>query len=215
MRDLATQQQQVYQTLREQLIAGRFKPGTGVSLRGIASSLDVGLMPVREAINRLAGERALEVRRNGRVSVPDLTRGRFEELMQARLQLEPPCARWALPHVDADRLARMEASDASMNSNYGSGNADAYMLENYRFHFELYRAGGSQVFVPLLESVWMQFGPFMRSVYDMSETPTIVDKHKMALEAIRRRDEDALDVAIRADILDAMHLLRQTLGYHH
>ena len=212
MRDLATQHQQIYQTLREQLIAGRFKPGTAVSLRGIASSFAVGLMPVREAINRLAGERALEVRRNGRVSVPDLTRERFEELMQARLQLEPPCARWALPHVDAECLARMEASDDSMNSSYGSGNADAYMLENYRFHFELYRAGGSRVFVPLLESVWMQFGPFMRSVYDMSETTAIVDKHQMALEAIRRRDQDALEVAIRADILDAMHLLRQTLA---
>ena len=52
----------------------------------------------------------------------------------------------------------------------------------------------------------------MRSVYDMSETLEIVDKHKMALEAIRRRDQDALEVAIRADILDAMHLLRQTLA---
>ena len=215
MRDLATQQQQVYQTLREQLIAGRFKPGTAVSLRGIASSFAVGLMPVREAINRLAGERALEVRRNGRVSVPDLTQQRFEELMQARLQLEPPCARWALPFVDAECLARMEAFDDTMNSSYGSGNADAYMLENYRFHFELYRAGGSQVFVPLLESVWMQFGPFMRSVYDMSETTAIVDKHKMALEAIRRHDQDALEVAIRADILDAVHLLRQTLASQH
>ena len=96
MRDLSTQQQQVYHTLREQLISGRFSPGTTVSLRGLSKSLGVGLMPVREAITRLVGERALEVRRNGRVCVPSLTRERFEELMQARLQLEPLCARRAL-----------------------------------------------------------------------------------------------------------------------
>jgi DNA-binding GntR family transcriptional regulator len=213
MRDLSTQQQQVYQTLREQLITGRFTPGTSVSLRGIAKSFGVGLMPVREAINRLGGERALEVRRNGRVGVPELSRERFEELMEARLLLEPLCARHALPHMDADRIKRMEAFDANMNRSYGSSNAGAYMMENYRFHFELYRAGGSQVFVPLLESIWMQFGPFMRSVYEMSETPTIVDKHKMALEAIKRDDEEALDVAIQADILDAIHLLKRTLAY--
>jgi len=211
MRDLATRQQQVYQTLREQLITGRFEPGTSVSLRGIGASFGVGIMPVREAINRLSGERALEVRPNGRVVVPELTRSRFEELMQARLHLEPPCARLALPHMDAPRLAKMEACDKKMNKSYGAGDADTYMMENYRFHFELYRAGGSQVFVPLLESVWMQFGPFMRRVYEMSETTEIVDKHIMTLEAIRRRDEEALAVAIQADILDAMHLLKKTI----
>lgn len=213
MRDLSTQQQQVYQTLREQLITGRFTPGMSVSLRGIAGSFDVGLMPVREAIGRLGGERAFEVQRNGRVCVPELTRSRFEELMQARLLLEPLCARRALPFVDEARLANMKAFDASMNRSYGSGDADTYMIQNYRFHFELYRAGGSQVLAPMLESVWMQFGPFMRRVYEMSETTEIVDKHKMAMEALRRQDEEALEVAIRADILDAIHLLRQTLGY--
>ncbi len=73
-------------------------------------------------------------------------------------------------------------------------------------------AGGSEVLVALLESIWMQFGPFMRRVYEMSETTSIVDKHQMTLEAIRRGDAEALAVAIKADILDAIHLLKQTLG---
>jgi DNA-binding GntR family transcriptional regulator len=58
----------------------------------------------------------------------------------------------------------------------------------------------------------MQFGPFMRSVYEMNETTLMVDKHQMTLEAIRRGDSEALGVAIEADILDAIHLLNQTLG---
>ncbi|NTE65530.1 GntR family transcriptional regulator [Agrobacterium tumefaciens] len=212
MRELSTQQQQVYQTLREQLISGRFPPGTTVTLRGLSKSLEVGLMPVREAIARLSGERALEVRPNGRVCVPDLTFGRFEELMQARLQLEPLCARRALPFMTPEKLARMEQWDEQMNRSYGTGDVDAYMRENYRFHFELYRSGGSEVIVALLESVWMQFGPFMRSVYNMSETSTMVDKHQMALEAIRRNDAESLGVAIHADILDGVHLLKQTIS---
>lgn len=86
------------------------------------------------------------------------------------------------------------------------------MRENYQFHFTLYRAGESEALVPLLESVWMQFGPFMRSVFDMNEKSHIVDKHQMALEAIRRNDAEALGLAIQADIMDAFHLLKQTLG---
>ncbi len=212
MRELLTQQQQVYQALREQLISGRFSPGTSVSLRGLSKSMGVGLMPVREAITRLGGERALEVRRNGRVCIPELTRHRFEELMQARLQLEPLCACRALPFVTPETIAVMEACDLRMNQSYGAKDADAYMRGNYQFHFELYRAGGSEVLVALLESIWMQFGPFMRSVYEMTETTTIVDKHQMTLEAVRRGDGEAVGVAIKADILDAIYLLKRTLG---
>lgn len=204
--------QQVYRTLREQLIIGNFHPGKSMSLRGISDMLGVGVMPCREAIRRLAAENALEVQQNRRVCVPHLTVARFEELMSARLALEPLCARRALPFVDGDRLERMIAHDETMNRNYKTGSADVYMLANYNFHFELYRAGNSDVLVPLLESVWVQFGPFMRTIYDVVEGAEIIDKHKMAIEAIRRNDADSLRTAIEADILDGMYLLRHTLG---
>lgn len=204
--------QQVYQTLREQLIIGNLHPGRSMSLRGISEMLGIGVMPCREAIRRLAAENALEVQQNRRVCVPRLTVSRFEELMSARLALEPLCARRALASIDADRLERMIAHDDVMNRNYSSGSADIYMLANYKFHFELYRAGGSDVLVPLLESVWVQFGPFMRTIYDVVEGAAIIDKHKMAIDAIRRGDGEALRVAIEADILDGMYLLRRTLG---
>lgn len=46
----------------------------------------------------------------------------------------------------------------------------------------------------------------------MVEGTAIIDKHKMAIEAIRRSDAEALRTAIEADILDGMYLLRHTLG---
>lgn len=212
MRDISTQHQQIYQALREQLISGQFTPGTNVNARSLSQTMDVGLMPMRGAITRLVGERALEVQRNGRFCVPALTRHRFDELMQARQQLEPLCAMRALPFMTAETLEEMEACDRRVNQSYQTGDAEAYMRENYHFHFTLYRSGASEVLLPLLESVWMQFGPFMRSVFTMDEKSDIVDKHQMALDAIRRDDSQALGIAIQADIADAVHLLKQTLG---
>ena len=212
MRDISTQHQQIYQALREQLISGQFTPGTNVNARSLSQTMDVGLMPMRGAITRLVGERALEVQRNGRFCVPALTRHRFDELMQARQQLEPLCAMRALPFITAETLKEMEACDRRVNQSYQTGDAEAYMRENYHFHFTLYRSGASEVLLPLLESVWMQFGPFMRSVFTMDEKSDIVDKHQMALDAIRRDDSQALGIAIQADIADAVHLLKQTLG---
>lgn len=203
--------QQVYQTLREHLITGRLSPGKAISLRSISEMLGVGMMPAREAIRRLAAENALEIQQNRRVCVPRLTLPRFEELMQARVALEPICAARAFAYVDDARLERMIAYDAEMEESYRSDSAEAYMLGNYRFHFELYRAGGSEVLVSLLESIWVQFGPFMRTVYDLVEEVDVLDKHQMAIDAIRRKDVEALRLAIHADILDGIYLLRRIL----
>ena len=85
------------------------------------------------------------------------------------------------------------------------------MFSNYAFHFEIYRAGRSPVMTHLLESVWMQFGPFMRKVYGMVGTAQVTDKHEMAIKAIERRDVTSLKVAIEADILDGMDLLGKSI----
>ena len=204
---VTTMQDRAYQALRHALIVGRLAPGKSISLRDTARQIDVGVMPARAAISRLCAESALVMQENRRVSIPKMTPDRFDELMQARLLLEPACAVRAIALVDETVLARMRSHDARMNASYESGDAELYMAANYAFHFELYRAGRSDVLTRLLESVWMQFGPFMRTVYGMVGTAHLADKHEMAMSALQRKDPTSLRVAIEADILDGMGLL--------
>ena len=164
-------------------------------------------MPARDAIRRLSAERALEVRQNRRVYVPTMTQPFLDELMRARLLLEPERAVRALPSIDAERLHRLRAFDAALESSYVTGDVELYMVSNYHFHFEMYRAVRSDVLVPLLESVWLRFGPFMRVVYGLSGTAELVDKHAQALHAIERRDAAGLCAAIEADVRDGMAML--------
>ena len=56
----------------------------------------------------------------------------------------------------------------------------------------------------MIESLWMQSGPFMRLVYGRVGTSWLVDYHEQAMDAILARDADALAEAIRSDILDGM-----------
>lgn len=196
---------QVYDALRAALVTGRIVPGRAVTLRGLAATLGVSPMPVREAIRRLAAEGGLVVRANRRVSVPDMTPDRFDELVRARSLLEPEAAARALPHIDAARLRRIEAADLEIEKALTTGDVDGYMASNHRFHFEIYRAAESSVLVPLIESLWLRFGPFMRRVYGRVGTAILVDQHERAIAAIKAGDEAALRDAIRADILDGMN----------
>ena len=89
--------QWVYQLLRTNLICGKIAPGVPLTIRGLAETLDVSPMPVREALHRLACEGAVEAKNNRRVIVPMMTAEKFAELCEIRILIESHAAEKALP----------------------------------------------------------------------------------------------------------------------
>jgi DNA-binding GntR family transcriptional regulator len=201
------QHARVYRELREAIVTGRFVPGRPVTLRGVAEDLGVSPMPVREALRQLVAERALEMFDNRRVAVPAMSPARFAELCLARAMLEPELATLALPRMTKADIDAMLALDADIDRALARGDTEAYMHRNYAFHFRLYRASGSTVLLPLVESLWLQVGPFLRMVVGRLGTGHVVDRHQAAVRAIRTRDEVGLREAIRADILDGQDII--------
>lgn len=206
----ATLHDRVYATIRDGLINGRFVPGKSVTLRGLASDLGVSPMPVRAAVTRLVAEGALAITPTRRVSVPRMSPERFDELMRVRILLEGEAAERALPAIDEERLALIRAHDERLEACLAGGDAGGYMAANHAFHFAIYDALPSSVLVPVIAGLWLQFGPFMRLVYDDLDMSTLVDQHERALDAIARRDAGALRRAIEADIGDGMSIIGRT-----
>lgn len=198
---------QVEQEIRTSLLTGRFIPGKAVTLRGLATELGVSPMPVREVIQRLAAEHALVVKSNGRVQVPEMTSERFDEILKARLLLEPEVAAMALPHLGKSDIDELEQIDFEIDRCLESGDADGYMQLNHQFHFRMYQASRSQILLPLVESLWLQFGPYMRMVYGRVGTANLIDWHKQAVRALQAADTTALRQAIASDISDGMGML--------
>lgn len=62
--------QRVYNELRDFLMVGGVQPGEKITLRQLTSAFGTSLMPVREAVQRLAAEGALEVLPNRAIRVP-------------------------------------------------------------------------------------------------------------------------------------------------
>ena len=201
------QHARVYRELREAIVTGRFVPGRPVTLRGVALDLGVSPMPVREALRQLVAERALVMSDSRRVAVPAMSPSRFAELCLARALLEPELATLALPRMAAGDVDAMQALDADVDRALARGDTEAYMRQNYAFHFRLYRAAGSTVLLPLVELLWLQVGPFLRMVVGRLGTGHVVDRHQAAVRAICARDEAALRELIRADILDGQEII--------
>jgi DNA-binding GntR family transcriptional regulator len=69
----------------------------------------------------------------------------------------------------------------------------------------------------MIESIWLQLGPFTRIASRHVEELYVIDHHKEILSALRDRDEAALITAIAADIKAAvghlhMDVLERILG---
>jgi DNA-binding GntR family transcriptional regulator len=200
----------VYAELRQRLVTGRMAPGHELSTRSLAAELGVSQTPVRDALSRLSAEGAVSIRSKRRVRVPPMTSERFDDLLNCRVTLETEAASLALPNLTAQHVEELRRIDAELDAAIAKGDPDAYMMANYRFHFTLYRASNRPTLVQLIETVWLQFGPFMRVVYGRLGNAHLHDNHQSAIKAIVAKDADALRAAIEHDISDGMALIKRT-----
>ncbi|MBR9868248.1 MAG: GntR family transcriptional regulator [Oceanospirillales bacterium] len=196
--------QWVYQTLRSAVMYGEILPGRVLTIRELAGILDVSPMPVREALRQLAAENALEIQGNRRVMVPKMTAMKFNELCEARIAIESHAAARALPYIDNDRLEQLRSLDSMIDQAQEEENLDQISILNQNFHRALYTANPHQVTLPLIESLWLQLGPFMRMATSELEEHYLVDRHNEAMSAIERKDAYALQMAIAADIREGI-----------
>ncbi|SLN53540.1 GntR family transcriptional regulator [Roseisalinus antarcticus] len=191
--------------LRLQLMRGERAPGEILTHRRLAEQLGVSPMPVRDALRQLLAERALVVANGNRsVAVPQLDSARLHDLKTIRENLEGTAARLAARRWQPHQLARIEAI---LESSETTGRPD--LGKNVDFHFAIYKASQSEVLLPLIESLWLQFGPYLSRVTAMAGASmgTGDTYHRQVVEALRTRDEDAAERAIIADISRAMTLL--------
>lgn len=197
----------VYSNLRRRLITGQIMPGVALSTRGLALELGVSQTPVREALSRLAAEGAVQIRSKRALVIPPMTPERFEDLFRCRLLLEPEAAALAMPHLDAAQVLRLRSWDEHINAALRAGDVNSYMEGNFNFHFGIYRVHGRTTLNQLIETLWLQFGPYMRVVYGRLGTANLVDQHQRAIAAIAAQDEGELRAAVREDIAEGMNLI--------
>lgn len=199
-----TTQEYAYARLRNAIMVGTVPPGTALTMRGLASYLDLSPTPIREAIRRLSSERAVAILGNRRIIVPLMELGRFDELIKLRVAMEIHAGRCALPYISDVIVEKLRAIDADMDRSMASRDFDLLTDLNRRFHTTLYETNPHQAVVPLLESIWLQLGPFQRQIVTEVTEYYLVDRHKEILAALETRNEVSLSIAIEADIRDGI-----------
>lgn len=213
-----TVQDRVYTELRRALICGLFAPGQVLTIRQLANALVTSTMPVREALGRLITEQALEMLPNRSIRVPPVTMARITDLLRTRILIEGEAMALAASRMTPRLVTSIRAIMLEWEEMRLGGNPETVDREvtlNHAFHFEIYRACGSAVLLPMIESLWLQSGPFTRAaIYAFSEAGAndAARFHHDIVQALETGDAVAARSALVADISRPFAYLKDKLG---
>ncbi|WP_254448017.1 GntR family transcriptional regulator [Ruegeria arenilitoris] len=204
--------EQVYQTLKAQILFGDLVPGQPVTIQGLSDSLGVGMTPVREAIRRLISDGALVFQGNRRVSVPLLSDVHVQELIFARKAIESELSKRAIANLNEANIDRLEQLDKQLDRTISEGDVGGYLRLNHAFHETLYSFADAPILSDLAERLWLRFGPSLRVVCGRFGTQSLPDRHKDIISALRNRDSEKAALATAQDVEQGMDLISGALA---
>jgi DNA-binding GntR family transcriptional regulator len=208
--------ERVHAELRELLMSGELAPGQRMSLRSIAETLGVSIMPVREAVARLVSDHSLEVLPNRAVRVPLMSRARFCELTAVRLAVEGFAAEEAARNrSDADLMAMQRFERAFLDqARSPDPQAGQAVRANKELHFAVYRATGLPTLVGIIEGLWLKIGPVLN--FDLKISPDrlrtggAAEQHRRLVAAVEARDGASARKALTDDVKGAASFIEST-----
>ncbi len=99
-RPSATLTKSVYEQLRNDLLAGRFKPGEKLGAEVLRHRFQIGSSPIREALNRLLAEGFVSLEEQKGFRVAPVSERDLSELLMARLWIDGAAIRESLARYE-------------------------------------------------------------------------------------------------------------------
>lgn len=165
------------------------------------------MTPAREAIRRLVAEGALTLTSSGRVSTPELSNDRIEELAALRALIEVELASRALPRAHMALIDRLQTINNAVVDAASRRDAVGYIGANLDFHRALYLRAQAPAMLAMAETVWLQLGPTMRRLYGRLHRSEPPQFHRLILAALKAGDEPGLRLAVRSDVTQGLRHL--------
>lgn len=195
---------EVYDTLLRQLMSSHIVPDSRVTIDALARELGVSQTPIRDALNRMEADGlVVRVPNAGYRIPPQITRERFEDMVEIRLLLEPAAARRAAERAtlsQVDELRRLLDEMAALEEGPGPTTYGAFGLRDAAFHDLVAKSAGNELIREALARLHTHVHLF-RLVYDTQVTNLAMGEHAEILAGIAARDPDMAAYAMRRHIL--------------
>lgn len=193
---------QIYAALKRDLIEGRFAAGEKLAIKTLKEQYEVGLSPLREALNRLSAYGLLTQEHQRGFRVPALTQSELDDIATLRQRFEGQALIQALDNGDEQWEA--ELLGAFHRLKRADEHPDA--LEHWeqmhlQFHRRLLEPCGSRWLLRFIEQLHDQFDRYRRMAPSNEATREMLNaQHADLVELAMARRHNAVRELIHEHI---------------
>jgi DNA-binding GntR family transcriptional regulator len=207
-----TLNKEAYKALRQAILAGKIPPGQKLVVRVLAENLGLSPTPVKEALSALEREGLV-------VAVPH--RGYFvlepgladvREIYSLREVLEGLAARLAVENNGKALLRKLERLFSKQRQAADQGDIGAYGDLDLAFHRTFWEASGNKRLLAAAETIDGQIRMLISSSAAIpGRLPQSRAEHEAILQAVRNKDPEDAEAAMRTHVRNAGQALEQFL----
>ncbi|NEY34544.1 FCD domain-containing protein [Streptomyces sp. PRKS01-65] len=201
--------QYALERLRKAILRGEMAPAQRLVENELAESYGVTRASVRAALLDLTSEGLVERIRNRGSRVRVVTVEEAVEITECRMALEGLCAAKAATEATDAQLDELTGLGKAMSKAVTDGDPVTYSELNHDLHALIRNASGQHTAVGLLERLNAQL---VRHRFQLALRPgrpqQSLSEHLAVIEAIRARDPQAAETAVRAHLSSVIDALR-------
>ncbi|MBY5926660.1 GntR family transcriptional regulator [Halomonas denitrificans] len=182
---------EAYELLKGLIVQGELAPGERLLEPALCRRLGISRTPLRDALNQLAGEGLVTLRRNRNALVTRLDGAELRHLFEVEAGLEAMAVELAALRMTATELKRLTNLQERLEKQHAKGDRDGYFATNTRIHALLVAAARNPV---LVETHQRLLGRLERARYlaldKLGRWQESTDEHRAILDALHARDPD-------------------------
>ncbi len=196
----------VAESIREDIFAGRLKPGRPVRQEAFAAKLGTSRIPVREALRQLEAEGLVTIRPHSGARVAVLDYEECLEIYRIRERLEPLAFGESVTQVTATQIDELTEHVHAIENL--TGDHSAWIEADRRFHLACYQSANLPRLLRAIESYWnttQQYRRIVVSTFSPDDFSCYQGEHRLMIDAMETRNVRAGEDIVR------MHLERSRL----
>jgi DNA-binding GntR family transcriptional regulator len=191
----------VFDHLYGQIVSLELLPGTRISEVEVSKQFDVSRQPVREAFIRLANLDLLLVRPQKATVVRRFSSERIKTARFVRVSVESEVLRRACLVAEDAGFDQLERDLDDQRTAIAAKDVDRFHSLDYDFHAHLSEvAGCGFMFGTIAENKAMVDRLCVLSLSAPAAMDELLEDHKVIVDALKARDEEAVQKAIRAHL---------------
>lgn len=205
--ELRSKPQRAYEFLRARIERGGFEPGERLLAGQVAAELGFSVVPVREAIQRLAAEGFITIEHNVGPRLATFDARAYREGMESLAIIDGIATALAAPEIGSEDLLRARELNARLAELLEHFDAAEYGVLNSAFHESLHSHCPNRRILELVGTEWARFGNLRdpSQILSVDRARASVAEHERMVRLIEQgADPREIETAAREHVLSTL-----------